>query len=426
MQKLWKVLSTSALVAVLSVTMVVPTFAFNGDITDKATNTTYLASEYNSNTQKLNTLIDQLIKGTRDQFIYEYGGQNFKFDDFSDRVTALINTGSTPNAAKTTASADASLLDSNQATTVTSVGTVSGTAKVGVQLTAGATASYQWQIGSTASGVYANISGATTNNYVPVASDATKYIKVVVTGTGSYSGTVTSVAAGPVSNADVPVVGTPINLGTAGNYAILAETGISSAPPSVITGDIGDGPAAASYITGFGLTAVGTYSTSPQVTGKIYAADYTPPTPGNLTTAVSDMQTAYTDAAGRTAAYTELYTGDLSGKSLNAGVYKWGNSVLINSDVTLQGGANDVFVFEIAGGITQAANTHVILTGGVQAKNVFWQSAQTVSIGTGAHFEGIVLGMTNITLKTGASISGRLLAQTAVTLDQSTVTSPAL
>jgi len=317
--------------------------------------------------------------------------------------------------------------------TVNGVGAVSGTAKVGVQLTAGAltpagaTASYQWQICSTATGVYTNISGATTNNYTPVAGDATKYVKVVVTGTGSYSGTVSSAATGPVANADVPVVvGTPINLGTAGNYAILAETGISSAPPSVITGDIGDGPAAASYITGFSLTAVGTYSTSPQVTGKIYAADYTPPTPSNLTTAVSDMQTAYTNAAGRTADYNELYSGDLSGKTLNAGVYKWGNSVLINSDVTLHGGANDVFVFEIAGGITQAANTKVILTGGVQAKNIFWQSAQTVSIGTGAHFEGIVLSMTNITLKTGASINGRLLAQTAVTLDQSTVTAPGL
>lgn len=218
----------------------------------------------------------------------------------------------------------------------------------------------------------------------------------------------------------------PVNLGAAGNYAILAKTGISSVPNSVITGNIGVSPIASTAITGFSLTedATNEFSRSTQIIGKAYAPDYASPTPSNLTTAVGDMGTAYTDAAGRAVNYTELYTGDISGQTLTAGVYKWGTGVLINSDVTLNGGANDIWIFQIAKGITQANGTKIILTGGAQAKNIFWQSCETVAIGTGAHFEGIVLGKTNITLGTNASINGRLLAQTAVTLIMSTVVAP--
>jgi hypothetical protein len=218
----------------------------------------------------------------------------------------------------------------------------------------------------------------------------------------------------------------PVNLGTAGNYVILAKTGISSVPSSVVTGNIGVSPIDSTGITGFSLSvdATNEFSISNQITGKVYASDYTAPTSSNLTTAISNMETAYTDAAGRAVNYTEQFVGDLSGQTLTAGVYKWGTAVLINSDVTLHGGANDVFIFQIARGITQASGTKIILTGGVQAKNIFWQAAETVSIGTGAHFEGNILGKTNITLGTNASINGRLLAQTAVTLDKSIVVTP--
>jgi len=226
--------------------------------------------------------------------------------------------------------------------------------------------------------------------------------------------------------AATPIVTTPVNLSTAGNYAILAETGISTVPDSVITGDIGVSPIISTAITGFSLTpdATNTFSSSTQITGKAYATDYVSPTSSNLATAIRSLETAYGDAAGRTANYTELYTGDLSGQTLTPGVYKWGTGVLIYSDVTLNGGPNDVFIFQIAKGITQAANTRITLTGGAQAKNIFWQSCETVAIGTGAHFEGIILGGTNITLGTHASINGRLLAQTAVTLIKSTVVAP--
>jgi hypothetical protein len=226
------------------------------------------------------------------------------------------------------------------------------------------------------------------------------------------------------SASKTPSVGvTPVNLGMAGNFAILAKSGISTVPNSVIIGDIGVSPISSTAITGFTLTqdATNAFSTSTQITGKAYAPDYASQTSSNLTTAVGDMGTAYTDAAGRVVNYTELFTGDISGQTLKPGVYKWGTGVLINTNVTLNGGVNDVFIFQIAKGITQAAGTKIILSGGAQAKNIFWQSSETVAIGTGAHFEGIILGKTNITLGTNASINGRLLAQTAVTLIKSTV-----
>jgi hypothetical protein len=243
---------------------------------------------------------------------------------------------------------------------------------------------------------------------------------------------VTTVNGNKTASCDVTVVAPgaivtePVNLGTAANFAILSKTGISTVPDSAITGDIGVSPIAAAAMTGFSLTADATnvFATSPQITGKAYASDYAAPTGVNLTTAVSDMETAYVDAAGRAVNYTNQFTGDISGQTLTPGVYNWDNDVLINSDVTLSGGPNDVFIFQIAKGITQASDTKVILAGGIQAKNIFWQASETVSIGTGSHFEGIVLGKTNIGLGSQASINGRLLTQTAVTLIQSTVVAP--
>ncbi|MFI5407222.1 MAG: ice-binding family protein, partial [Nitrososphaerales archaeon] len=107
------------------------------------------------------------------------------------------------------------------------------------------------------------------------------------------------------------------------------------------------------------------------------------------------------------------------------GLYKWSTSVLITTDVTLNGSDSDSWIFQIAGGITMANGVSVILTGGALAKNIFWQCADVVSIGTTAHFEGIILAQTAISLGTGASMNGILLAQTAVTLDANAVTIPA-
>ena len=216
----------------------------------------------------------------------------------------------------------------------------------------------------------------------------------------------------------------PVVLGAAGAYVILAKSGISTVPRSAITGNVGLSPAAASFVTGFALvrSANGAFSKSSQVTGKVYAANYAVPTPATLTRAIGAMQTAYVNAAGRkNPDRTELARGDIGGLTLAPGLYKWSNTVRIPRNVTLSGGVDDVWIFQIAGGLTQASATKVILTGGALAKHVFWQVAGVVAIGTTAHLEGVVLSKTAITLKTGASVNGSLLAQTAVTLQKNRV-----
>lgn len=216
-----------------------------------------------------------------------------------------------------------------------------------------------------------------------------------------------------------------VNLGAAGNYVILAKTAINNIPTSSITGNMGISPAATSYITGFSLTDATGYATSAQVTGKIFGADMADPTPTNLTTAVENMITAYNDAAGRPSpSFVELGTGTIGGQTLSAGLYKWTNTVSIPTDITISGGPNDVWIFQIAGDLTVASGVNVILSGGAQAKNIFWQVAGEVTIGTNAQFKGIILSMTGVTLGTGATHNGRILAQTAVILDGNAVTQP--
>lgn len=215
----------------------------------------------------------------------------------------------------------------------------------------------------------------------------------------------------------------PVVLGTAGNFVILAKTGISTVPASVITGDIGVSPAAETFLTGFDQTKATGYSTAPQVIGFMYAADMTPPTPTSMTTAISDMETAYTDAAGRvTPDETDLGSGEIGGQTLVAGLYKWGSSVTISSNLTISGGANDVWIFQMTGDLSMSSGFSVLLSGGAQAKNIFWQVAGETILGTTAHFEGVILCQTAITLQTGASMNGKALAQTQVALQQATVT----
>ncbi|MDP2981719.1 MAG: ice-binding family protein [Candidatus Latescibacter sp.] len=228
-----------------------------------------------------------------------------------------------------------------------------------------------------------------------------------------------AIAAGPAA----------VNLGSGANFAVLAKTGISTTGTTSIVGDIGVSPAAATFITGFGLIldASNTFSTSSLVTGKIYAADYASPTPAYMTTAVLDMQTAYTDAAGRTLpTATELGAGDITSMTLAPGLYKWGTGVLVSAaGVTISGTASDVWIFQIAQNLTVANGAIVTLSGGAQAKNIFWQVAGQVTLGTTAAMKGNILCQTLIEMQTGATLNGRALAQTAVTLDANAVTKPA-
>ena len=228
------------------------------------------------------------------------------------------------------------------------------------------------------------------------------------------AGTTGAAAASPES---------PVNLRSAGNFTILSESGITDVFRTSVDGNVGTSP-----ITGAALLL-----TCAEVNGIIYTVDAAGPLPCSisdatrLTAAVGDMETAYNDAAGRTLPDAlNLGAGEIGGLTLTPGLYKWTTDLSISKNVTLAGGPDDVFILQVAGTLQEANGMNVILTGGAQAKNVFWVSAGAVTIGTNAHFEGTILSKTMIAMNTHASITGRLLAQTAVTLQMNTVTPPAL
>jgi hypothetical protein len=211
----------------------------------------------------------------------------------------------------------------------------------------------------------------------------------------SYTATVTAAAksangvpmANPVvwSFTTTPVVftgQTPVPLGEAGIFSILTKSGITDVPPSAISGDIGASP-----ITGAAIHV----TCAEMVTGIIYSVNAAGPLPCRvtdptlLTTAVANMQTAYTNAAGRKLPnFVNLGAGQIGGLTLVPGLYKWDTGVLISTSVTLSGSASDVWIFQIAGNLIQASGTKMILTGGALPKNIFWQTSGAVSIGTTA------------------------------------------
>ena len=216
---------------------------------------------------------------------------------------------------------------------------------------------------------------------------------------------------------------TSVPLGTAGAFAILTKSGITDVFASAINGDVGSSP----------ITGAAIHLTCAEVmTGRVFSVNAAGPLPCRvtdptlLTAAVGDMEAAYTDAAGRVLPdFIDLGAGKIGGLTLVPGLYKWNTGVLMSTDVTLSGGRNAVWIFQVAGTLTQANATRVILKGGARPKNVFWQTSGAVAIGTTAHFEGVILAKKLIAMKTGASANGRLLAQTAVTLQKNAVTRPA-
>lgn len=279
-----------------------------------------------------------------------------------------------------------------------------------------------------------NVPGTVALNAANTAATFTPTASALIPNT-NYTATVSTAAknaggtqmASPVvwsftTNAIASTAQAPVNLGSAGTFAILSKTGITDVYKSAIVGDVGTSP-----ITGAALLL-----TCGEVTGKIYVVDAAGPLPcavtdaTALTAAVGSMETAFTSAAGRTLPNsTELGAGEIGGLTLAPGLYKWGTDVLISTDVTLSGGPNDVWIFQVAGKLVQANAKRVTLAGGALAKNIFWQVADDVSIGTTAHFEGVLLAKKLVAVNTGASANGRLLAQTAVTLQSSAITQPA-
>lgn len=212
----------------------------------------------------------------------------------------------------------------------------------------------------------------------------------------------------------------PVNLGIAGQFVILSKSGVTDVPASEVTGNVGTSP----------ITGAADHLTCAEVTGKIFSVDGAGPAPcsiqaaSKLTTAIGDMQTAYTDAGGRSATITELGAGNIGGLTLAPGVYSWSTNVTIPANVALKGRGDDVWIFQISKNLVVSSGAAVILRGNARARNVIWQVAGKVTMGTTSHVEGTILAKTLIALKTGASIKGRLLSQTAVTLQMNSVVGP--
>jgi len=212
----------------------------------------------------------------------------------------------------------------------------------------------------------------------------------------------------------------PVELGAAANYVILAQSEITDVPTSAVTGNVGLSPATGAAI---GITCA-------EVTGVINAVDNAGPLPCSvmdavgLTAAVGAAGTAYTDAQGRAPDYTELAAGNIGGLNLSPATYKWSTAVSIPTTLTLTGGPNDVWIFQIAQGLTVSSGVQVILAGGALPQNVYWATFGVAQLGTTSNFNGVILSQTSIVMNTGATMNGRMFAGTAVTLEQNTVTQP--
>jgi hypothetical protein len=203
-----------------------------------------------------------------------------------------------------------------------------------------------------------------------------------------------------------------VPLGTAATFEILAGSTVTNTGPTIITGgDLGLSPGSA--VTGF----------PPGI--------LTPPAVMHVTDPIAaqaqlDLTTAYLYAAGLPGG--AVLPGDMSGLTFTPGLYKTSSTVMLSSgNVTLdgQGDANAVFIFQVGSTLTTLGSTQVILAGGAQAKNVFWQVSSSATLGTNSIFQGTILSLQSITLDTGATLTGRALARNgAVTMDSNTVTAP--
>jgi hypothetical protein len=218
-----------------------------------------------------------------------------------------------------------------------------------------------------------------------------------------------------------------VNLRSTAQFAVLSQSGITTAGQAyIINGNVGTSPAAGSYEIDLVQT---------NVNGTIYEASAGGPAgavvnPTLLTTAVGDFTTAYNDAAGRTPIPTGPFLNPgagagIGGLNLVPGLYKITSSLLvIGSDLTLTGGSNDVWIFQVGADLQMANGVHIILAGGAQAGNVFWQVGSGATIGTSAQFHGTIMAHTAVTMNTTSTMVGRALAGTAVTVDGSSITLP--
>jgi hypothetical protein len=193
------------------------------------------------------------------------------------------------------------------------------------------------------------------------------------------------------------------SLGAAASFAVLAGTTVTNTGPSVITGDVGVSPGTA--VTGFPPGIV-------VPPGAIHSADTQA---GNAQT---DLTIAYNALVGEATDFGVFGPTDLGGLTLVPGVYTYSSTVSLTGVLTLNGGANDVWVFQIGSTLTTISGSQVVLINGAKASNVFWQVGSSATIGTGSTFMGNILALTSISVTTGATVYGRVLARNgAVTLD---------
>ena len=191
------------------------------------------------------------------------------------------------------------------------------------------------------------------------------------------------------------------SLGTADSFAVGASSTVTNSGPTVVNGDLGVDPGNA--CTGFQAPCTG--GGPGTVNGAIHLAD-----PVSLG-ARSDATTAYTNLAGQACSPTNNLTGqDLGGMSLTTGVYCFSSSAALTGTLTLNGDADDVFIFQVGTGLTTAPSSTVSLTGGAQSCNVFWQVGSTATLDTNNAFVGNILANASINLNTGTVVDGRLLA----------------
>jgi len=191
-----------------------------------------------------------------------------------------------------------------------------------------------------------------------------------------------------------------------GNLSVLAGSTVTNTGSSVISGDVDVYPGTA--LVGFPPGLAG---------GTLHSAD------GTAATGQATLNAAYLDAAGRSGGTT--VSGDLTGQTLTAGVYKSTSSLALSGKLTLDAKGNSaaVFIFQIGSTLTTGSGSQVILANGASACNIFWQVGSSATLGTYSTFNGNILALTSITITTGVNLQGRALAQTgAVTLDTDIIT----
>jgi hypothetical protein len=228
----------------------------------------------------------------------------------------------------------------------------------------------------------------------------TKRVRVLLVGAALFLSLTTAnhaaAQAGPAT----------VFLGSAGTYAVLGASTVTSTGPTVVNGDLGVWPGTA-YVAG---------TPAATVNGSVHAGDVI------AQHAQASAAIAYNDAAGRSTAPITV-AGDLGGKTLAPGLYKSTSSLSLTGTVTLHG--SGVYIFQIASALTVSNGGTVVLSGGATADNVFWQVGSSATLGTSADFKGTIMALASVTLATGARLDGRALAlNAAVTLDSNSVTIP--